>query len=262
LLTWAWCKAGLPFCARQFFRRVARVNTVALAELVLLIARPSELFDSSYQLSILAAGVIAGLAVPWVDPSSSRYHRAVEDLGDVTRDRLPSPRATQFRLDLRAAANALAKKVPRRAAAHADLFLTLPVRRGLRLWDFFVLSFCTQIASASDLRGVVSDDSVVMRIGFGGVHVLLTGDAERRVEDTLIDEHEPLQADFLKVPHHDHESKTSSSEEFLKAVGPCVAVVSVGLGNSYGQPNAATVQRYINLGIPLFARTTTEQSLF
>lgn len=532
--------AGIFLCARLFFRRVALVNTVALAGLVLLIARPSELFDSSYQLSFLAAEVIAGLAVPWIDRSSSRYRQALEHLGDVTRDRLYSPRATQFRLDLRAAANAVAKKIPRRAAAYADLFLTLPVRLGLRLWDLFVLSFCIQMgmmpmmaadfhrvtlsgpasnifavlltavivplgfatvassyisatlgavlariegafvfalvgtvrwfsrlpraswripgpphwlllafmvalislaiaawsqaqrraptignpssspamriaervaalallplavliaiypfapslhagkleatvidvgqgdsifvafpdkrtmlidgggasgafhidayrtgfdvgeqvvspylwsrgikkldvvvlthahqdhidglfavlknfqvgqlwvgrdensyayrdlladarahhveivhqlqgahfdwdgtlgqiiwpASASDSRGVVNDDSVMMRIGFGGVHFLLTGDAERRVEDTLIEEHEPLQADFLKVPHHG--SKTSSSEEFLKAVDPRVAVVSVGLGNSYGQPNPATVQRYMNLGIPLF----------
>lgn len=51
-------------CARLFFRRVALLNTVALAAILLLSVRPSELFDSSFQLSFLAAGLIAGLAIP------------------------------------------------------------------------------------------------------------------------------------------------------------------------------------------------------
>lgn len=136
---------GIFLCARLFFRKVALVNTVALAALILLIARPSELFDSSYQLSFVAAGVIAGLAVPWIDCTSSPYRRALKHLGDVTRDRLHSPRATQLRLDLRAAANALSTKVPRRLAARADSLLTIPARLCLRVWDLFVLSFCIQL---------------------------------------------------------------------------------------------------------------------
>lgn len=132
-------------CARLLFRRVALVNTAALAALILLIARPDELFDASYQLSFLAAGVIAGLAVPWIDRTSTPLRRALEHLGDVTRDRLHSPRATQFRLDLRAAANALAAKVPKRFAGYAEPLFTVPVRLGLRLWEIVLLSFCIQL---------------------------------------------------------------------------------------------------------------------
>ena len=132
-------------CARLLFRRVALVNTVALAALILLIARPDELFDASYQLSFLAAGVIAGLAVPWIDRTSNPVRRALEHLGDVTRDRLHSPRATQFRLDLRAAANALTTKVPKRFAGYAEPLFTVPVRVGLRLWEIVLLSFCIQL---------------------------------------------------------------------------------------------------------------------
>ena len=131
--------------ARLLFRRVALVNTVALAALILLIARPDELFDASYQLSFLAAGVIAGLAVPWIDRTSSPVRRALEHIGDVTRDRLHSPRATQFRLDLRAAANALALRLPKRLSTWAEPLFTVPVRLGLRLWELVLLSFCIQL---------------------------------------------------------------------------------------------------------------------
>jgi len=139
---------GLFLCARLFFRRVFLLNTVALAALILLAARPSDLFQSSFQLSFLAAGVIAGLAIPWIGRTSTPYRRALEHLGDVTRDRLHSPRATQFRLDLRSAASAVAKKVPQRVAPYAESFCILPARFGLRVWEIFLLSFCIQLGMA------------------------------------------------------------------------------------------------------------------
>ncbi|HEV2489047.1 MAG TPA: DNA internalization-related competence protein ComEC/Rec2 [Candidatus Acidoferrales bacterium] len=132
-------------CARLLFRRVALVNTVAVAALVLLIVKPEELSDPSFQLSFLAAGVIAGLAVPWMDSTSAGYRSALEHLGDVTRDRLHSPRATQFRLDLRAAANALAARLPASLARYSDSLCVFPARIAFRLWDLFVLSFCIQL---------------------------------------------------------------------------------------------------------------------
>lgn len=131
--------------ARLLFRRVALVNTVAVAALILLVRRPDELFDPSFQMSFLAAGVIAGLALPWIERTSSRYRKALEHLGDVTRDRLHSPRAVQFRLDLRSAANAFAARLPRPLSEHSASFFTLPARAGFRLWDLIVLSFCIQL---------------------------------------------------------------------------------------------------------------------
>jgi competence protein ComEC len=139
---------GIFLCARLFFRRVALLNTVALAAIILLAARPSDLFQSSFQLSFLAAGVIAGLAIPWIDRTSTPYRRALEHLSDATRDRLHSPRATQFRLDLRTLRAALVRKVPKRAAPHVESFFTLPVRLGLRIWEVFLLSFCIQLGMA------------------------------------------------------------------------------------------------------------------
>ena len=57
---------ALYLCARPFFRRVELLNTIALAALVILFWKPSLLMDSSFELSFLAAGVIAAdfLKVP------------------------------------------------------------------------------------------------------------------------------------------------------------------------------------------------------
>jgi competence protein ComEC len=97
-----------------------------------------------------------------------------------------------------------------------------------------------------------NDDSLVLRIGDGRLHFLLPGDAQQRSEDELVGSRAALAADFLKVPHHG--SKTSSTEAFLAAVAPSVAVVSVGEANPFGQPAENIVQRYTGAGVR-FLRT-------
>lgn len=78
--------------------------------------------------------------------------------------------------------------------------------------------------------------STVALIQYGEVRVLLTGDAEAPEEAWLVAHAGgDLHADVLKVGHHG--SSTSSSAEFLDAVHPRVALVSVGVGNSYGHPS-------------------------
>jgi competence protein ComEC len=97
-----------------------------------------------------------------------------------------------------------------------------------------------------------NDDSMVMRLGDGAVHFLLTGDIERNAESGIVDENIPLAADFLKVPHHG--SKTSSTDAFLAAVAPRVAVASVGESNPFGHPAEPVVERYERAGVR-FLRT-------
>ena len=80
-----------------------------------------------------------------------------------------------------------------------------------------------------------------------GQTALLTGDIERDQERALLARGAPLKADFLLVPHHG--STTSSSEEFLRAVQPSVAVAQAGYRNRFGHPATRVVDRYAGLNI-------------
>ncbi len=136
--------AAFYLCARQLFRRVELLNTIALAALVLLLWKPSSLVDSSFQLSFLAASVIAGLALPWMNRTSAPYRNGLRHLGDVTRDGAHPPKIAQFRIEMRAAAQWFAARLPQPLASRAGALLTLPIRAGLRLWEIVLLSAVIQ----------------------------------------------------------------------------------------------------------------------
>jgi competence protein ComEC len=86
-----------------------------------------------------------------------------------------------------------------------------------------------------------NEASTVVAIRVGAVRFLLTGDAERGEERWLLRRvGDGLRADVLKVAHHG--SATSTTPEFLAAVRPRVALVSVGAGNLYGHPDPTTLQ--------------------
>jgi competence protein ComEC len=86
-----------------------------------------------------------------------------------------------------------------------------------------------------------NDDSLVLRVGYGRNGFLLTGDAERPIEREMLAEDEIRRTDVLKVAHHG--SRTSSTEDFVSAVEPVFAVISVGFENSYGLPNRDVIER-------------------
>jgi competence protein ComEC len=137
--------ALIVLLARLFFRRVELLNTAALAALLLLTARPMELYDSSFQLSFLAVGAIGGLALPWLERTAEPYRRALANLTDTSRDAGHMPRAAQFRLDARAAANWLSTRLPERLRLRSASLLSAPLRAGFFVWDVFVLSVVLQI---------------------------------------------------------------------------------------------------------------------
>jgi competence protein ComEC len=86
---------------------------------------------------------------------------------------------------------------------------------------------------------------------------LLTGDIEEQIDPTLVARGLP-NVEVLKVAHHG--SRTSSTEAFLEAVDPAIAVISSGRGNPYGHPAAATVTRIEDAGAHLL-RTDTNGSV-
>jgi beta-lactamase superfamily II metal-dependent hydrolase len=88
--------------------------------------------------------------------------------------------------------------------------------------------------------------STIALVQYGMVRFLLVGDAERAEEDWLLAHRAQLRADVLKVGHHG--SSTSSSDEFLAAVHPALAVISVGAGNKYGHPSADVIHALAVVG--------------
>ena len=88
--------AAVFLLAQPLYRRVALLNTVAVAAILLLAVHPSLLRDMSFELSFLAAGSIAGLALPWIDRTSERYLAGLMQLGDAPRDLSSLPRWRSF----------------------------------------------------------------------------------------------------------------------------------------------------------------------
>lgn len=86
----------------------------------------------------------------------------------------------------------------------------------------------------------VNNHSAVMRIEFGDLVFMFTGDIERQAEGRLVAKGGDLKAQVLKVPHHG--SDTSTTIDFLRGVNPEIAVISVGR-NSYGLPSEQVMSR-------------------
>lgn len=96
-----------------------------------------------------------------------------------------------------------------------------------------------------------NESSLIMKLTCGQVSVLVTGDIDQEGEADLIDQYKAgqLQSDILKVAHHG--SKYSSSERFIDAVSPDIAVFQVGK-NNFGHPAQTVVEKYKQKGIMVY----------
>ena len=104
----------------------------------------------------------------------------------------------------------------------------------------------------------VNETSLFIGAKILGYTFLFTGDAGEVTEKRVIKDNPDLDCDILKVGHHG--SETSSCMEFLKAVTPEVAIISVGRANSHGHPKAATLNRLKAVGAKI-RRTDLEGTI-
>lgn len=79
-----------------------------------------------------------------------------------------------------------------------------------------------------------NDRSLVLMLNFYGNKFLFMGDASKDVEEVIMKDFN-VDADYIKLGHHG--SKTSTGEEFIRAVSPKEAIISCSLNNYYGHPN-------------------------
>lgn len=94
-----------------------------------------------------------------------------------------------------------------------------------------------------ELKNTSNDAGVVSKLIYGKNSFLFTGDISSKLEKELTN----AKSDVLKVAHHG--SKYSSSDLFLAAVSPKIAVISVGAKNTYGHPTPEVLQRLSNYDI-------------
>ncbi len=93
--------------------------------------------------------------------------------------------------------------------------------------------------------------SCVLRVSNKYHSLLLTGDIQRKTERNLLQDSNAskvkLDVDVITVPHHG--SKTSSSEAFIQATSPALALVPAGYRNRFGHPKEKVLTRYKELGV-------------
>ena len=87
-----------------------------------------------------------------------------------------------------------------------------------------------------------NNDSLVLRVRFGEKSFLFTADIEKEAEAALVNTGLGLKTDVVKVPHHG--SRTSSTEQFVVAARPTLAVISVGRHSIFGHPHKEVVERW------------------
>ncbi|PYO21278.1 MAG: hypothetical protein DMD88_09535 [Candidatus Rokuibacteriota bacterium] len=95
-----------------------------------------------------------------------------------------------------------------------------------------------------------NDEAIVLRVEYGLASFLLASDIEAAREQALVASGAPIAATVLKVAHHG--SRTSSTPAFLGAVGPAVAVISVGPRNPYGHPDPGVLERLATAGARVY----------
>ncbi len=138
----------------------------------------------------------------------------------------------------------LASSLPRNHALNALVPVPTRCTAGTRWeWDGVRFEFLHPGAGWESARR--NNQSCVLRVATEGGSMLLTGDIERVVELHLL--REDIKAEVLLVPHHG--SRTSSSEEFIRAVAPRFAVVPAGYRNRFGHPVREVLERYRGAGI-------------
>jgi len=97
-----------------------------------------------------------------------------------------------------------------------------------------------------------NEGSVIAKLSYGKTSMMLTGDAPIKTERIILSENSlaVIKSEILKLGHHG--SRTSSSLEFVQAVSPEYAFISVGKDNNYGHPHKEVLDILNKIGAKIF----------
>ncbi len=104
-----------------------------------------------------------------------------------------------------------------------------------------------------DLYNEDNENNTVYMLEYDGVRIMITGDLTAEEEKKMLLYYKgtnALDCDVLKIAHHG--SKSSSSEEFLEACSPEIAIIQLGANNIYGHPHSEVLERLDALGIRVY----------
>ncbi len=99
-------------------------------------------------------------------------------------------------------------------------------------------------------RSDANSNSVVFILEFKKSRYYFAADSESETEDYIVSNHDNLNVDILKVAHHG--SRYATSDHFLDVTSPKVAIISAGLGNSYGHPSKKVIDQLNERGIKTY----------
>lgn len=92
--------------------------------------------------------------------------------------------------------------------------------------------------------------SLVVRLQYGALSVMLTGDAPQSVERDLVRWYgTQLESEIVKAGHHG--SRTSTDPDFITALDPLIGIISAGKNNRYGHPHQEVLSVFEQNAIPL-----------
>jgi competence protein ComEC len=167
-------------------------------------------------------------------PHEDHIGGLIEVLDTIPYDRVYMPRVAHTSQTFENLVEAVAGKGKRFQRARAGVVIT----EGENLKVYM-------LAPVGEDYDNLNNYSAVVKVEYGNVGIIFTGDAETQSEREM--DSSPVRAQVLKVGHHG--SRSSTSPEFLERVSPAYAVISCGEGNDYGHPHPETLKVLEDAGV-------------
>jgi len=123
------------------------------------------------------------------------------------------------------------------------------VRKPRKGEEYEVGNMEIEILNPASLTGDLHRDCLSLRIEYGEVSFLFTGDAEEDAEMAMLNSEQSLDADIYQLGHHG--SRTSSNRPFLREVDPEVGIYSAGEDNEYGHPHDRITDKFDDKSIDM-----------
>lgn len=116
--------------------------------------------------------------------------------------------------------------------------------------NYQIGSLGIEVIHPEQLIGDLNEGSISMRMTYGQVSFLFTGDAEHRAEQSMLERNHNLSAHIFHLGHHG--SSTSNTLEFVERVNPELAIYSAAMDSPYGHPHDEVVALMQELEIPMY----------